>query len=333
MIVGVNRLSKVIFIAYFGKLNNYFNLWLRSCSYQKTFTFYLFTDDKTEYQYPSNVHPIYISFDDLRIRIQQLFDFPIHLPNPYKLCDYKVAYGDIFAEYVGGFDYWGYADLDVIFGRLETFLPDFFLNQYDKISECGHFTLFRNTDALRHFYRQNLSAMGFLDHREVFSSDRNFSFDEHGFGKGINFSLLAAGYKVFLRPITYADIVVGKRELRTTREEYEIESIKLFEKRKKHCMFLFSRGTLLQYAIVGNKICSREEMYIHLQKRPMINRARAEESFIIAPPNRILNSPKSQVTKSLLKRVDCGGTAAMIKRIARKVKTCLSRWFRLPKGR
>ena len=77
------------------------------------------------------------------------FDFSIYLDHPYKLCDYKPAYGYIFAEYAHGYDYWGHCDMtDCIFGNLRKFLSDDFLSGADKFMFLGHMTLYRNTDEI-----------------------------------------------------------------------------------------------------------------------------------------------------------------------------------------
>ncbi len=125
--------SICLVVLYFGKLPNYFNLWLTSCKYNKTINFLLFIDDETKYDYPDNVKVIYTTFENIKNQIQSKFDFNISLKKPYKLCDYKPAYGYIFNEYLEKYDFWGHCDLDVIFGNLRKFLSEEILMQNDKI--------------------------------------------------------------------------------------------------------------------------------------------------------------------------------------------------------
>lgn len=125
--------SICLVVLYFGKLPNYFDLWLTSCKYNKTINFLLFTDDKTKYDYPNNVEVIYTTFEGIRNQIQSKFDFKISLERPYKLCDFKPAYGYIFNEYLKEYDFWGHCDLDVVFGNLRKYLPEKILLNYDKI--------------------------------------------------------------------------------------------------------------------------------------------------------------------------------------------------------
>ena len=87
-------------IPYFGKLPNYFQLFLKSCSCNSDFNWIVFTDDVTEFQYPPNVRRVIISFEELRKIVKSKFDFETCLDRPYKLCDFKPAYGLIFEEYL-----------------------------------------------------------------------------------------------------------------------------------------------------------------------------------------------------------------------------------------
>ena len=71
-----------------------------------------------------------------KIYIQAKYDFSINLPSPYKLCDFKPAYGEIFNEFISSFDYWGYCDVDLIWGNIRKFLSNDLLDkEYDKIFE------------------------------------------------------------------------------------------------------------------------------------------------------------------------------------------------------
>ena len=76
----------------------------------------IITDIKEKYDYPDNVKVINMSFTELRKKVQSCFDFKIYLGKPYKLCDYKCAYGLIFEEYIKNYDFWGHCDLDCIYG-------------------------------------------------------------------------------------------------------------------------------------------------------------------------------------------------------------------------
>lgn len=290
-----SKYKKVLINVYFGKFNNYFDLFLESCSYQKSYTFLIFTDDNSNYNYPSNVRAIFVTFEEIKRRLDKMFNFDYVLDRPYKLCDYKVAYGDIFKEYLDGFDYWGYCDLDVVFGNLDKICPDTLLEQYDKISERGHFALFKNTKEMREAYK--MKANGTLDYKEVFSSPKIFGFDESWYEDGINHILTKNGYKVMLRPVIYADILKRPYGLHTIREIIEDSEEKQFELKKRKIFYRFLDGTLTQYSLVNNKIIEHEELYIHLLKRKMINNVTSKDSFLIVPRNKFINCRRDKKIK------------------------------------
>ena len=133
-------------VAYFGTLPSYFQVFLDSCRMNRNFDWLIFTNDTTEYNYPSNVHQIVMSFNECRQAVQKRFSFPVALKTPQKLCDYKCAYGYIFEDYLKDYDWWGHCDLDQIFGDLSVSVTEDRLNTLDKIYSLGHLTLYRNTD-------------------------------------------------------------------------------------------------------------------------------------------------------------------------------------------
>jgi hypothetical protein len=118
--------------------------------------------------------------------------FEVAVESGYKLCDFKPAYGLIFSDCIRGYDFWGYCDVDVIFGNIRAFMTDELLNEYDIISArhdylTGCFALYRNTAAMRELFKQS------KDCRKVFTNPRNFFFDEtnyafEAFDRGLHYS-------------------------------------------------------------------------------------------------------------------------------------------------
>ena len=67
-----------IVIPYFGKFPNYFPFFLKSCSYNPEFDWLIFTDNEISenpYFIPENVHVRQITFEKLKLIIQNKFDF------------------------------------------------------------------------------------------------------------------------------------------------------------------------------------------------------------------------------------------------------------------
>lgn len=319
-----SKYKKVLINVYLGKFNNYFDLFLESCKYQKSYTFLLFTDDRTNYDYPENVQVIFVTFEEIQERLKKIFDFDFVLDRPYKLCDYKVAYGEIFEDYLKGCDFWGYCDVDLIFGNLDKICNDELLDKYDKISERGHFSLYRNTKLLREAYKMH--AQGTLSYKEVFSSSKIFGFDESWYEDGINHILLKNGFNVMLRPINYADILKRPYGLRTIREIIEDCNEKKLELKKRKIFYHFIDGNIIQYSIVNHKILKNEELYIHLLKRRMINKVTTKDSFYIVPRNLLINAKRNKnITKLFFLRINENRT------FVEKIVVFIQRCFRFVK--
>jgi hypothetical protein len=76
------------------------------------------------------------------------------------MTDFMVAYGKIFEDYLKKFDFWGMmAGPDILFGRLDHFLPDSYLKDCDIFTDDpkfidGCFTLFRNKIGINKLYEQ-----------------------------------------------------------------------------------------------------------------------------------------------------------------------------------
>ena len=94
-----------LIIPYFGKLPKFFPYFLLTAKRNQKIDFLIYTDqniDQFEILNAENIEFKTLSFDDLRKKVQSKFDFEISLKTPYKLCDYKVAYGFIFEEELKG---------------------------------------------------------------------------------------------------------------------------------------------------------------------------------------------------------------------------------------
>ena len=146
-----------------------FDLWVNSCGYNKEILFIVFTDDTYKNVLPKNVLIKQMSFSALQQLVQSQFDFPIALDSPYKLCDYKPAFGYIFQDYLQNCSYWGHCDLDMILGDVNKFLPK---QDYDKISYLGHLCLYRNAPEITKAFM--LSSGKGITYRDIFSSNTLF---------------------------------------------------------------------------------------------------------------------------------------------------------------
>lgn len=163
-----------IIIPYFGTFPVQFKFWLQSAYNNPSVDFLLFTNNSLEVE--KNVKVIKIEFEDLKSDIQSKFNFDIKLSSPYKLCDYKGAYGYIFNEYIRNYDFWGFGDLDLVYGNIRSFITNDILSLYKIILGWGHLTFYENSEFCNLFFKEKVE--GFLHYKDVFSTERNFAFDE-----------------------------------------------------------------------------------------------------------------------------------------------------------
>ena len=95
-------------VPHFGARPAYFPLVVRSMAANPDVSWLLLTEQPVP-DAPPNVAVQLCEFEDLAKRIRSLFDFEISLEQPYKLCDFRPAFGEIFADELAGYDFWGTA--------------------------------------------------------------------------------------------------------------------------------------------------------------------------------------------------------------------------------
>lgn len=96
-----------------------------------------------------------------------------------KLCDYRPAFGEMYAEEIAGFDFWGHTDLDCVYGHLWEYVSDELLSGIDIYSNdpypqmCGPFSLYRASACSDLFRRHE-------EWRAIFEDPELHAFDETG---------------------------------------------------------------------------------------------------------------------------------------------------------
>lgn len=173
--------SIIIIIGYFGKMPWYFHYFLHSSKYNPDIQFYIITDQKIELNImPPNVFSELKSLDEIRQIASQKFGFTASLNHPYKFCDFRPALAYLFPEIIKGYDFWGYGDIDVIYGSIRNFLTTSILDSYDVISVRhdflpGAFSIFKNCQTVNELFKKS------KDFIKVFSSSKHYCFDETNF--------------------------------------------------------------------------------------------------------------------------------------------------------
>ncbi|MGN6196017.1 MAG: DUF6625 family protein [Ginsengibacter sp.] len=173
--------SIALIVCYYGKFPWYFSFFLHSCKYNPDVTFYIITDNEVKgHEIPQNVFIIKKSLQQFKQEATHKLGFEVKIDYPYKLCDFKPAYGFIFSEFIQPYDFWGYTDLDVIFGNIRSFITDELLNSYEFISVrhdilTGYFQLYKNKKEINNLFMES------KDYKTVFSSQKHYCFDETNF--------------------------------------------------------------------------------------------------------------------------------------------------------
>ncbi len=244
-----------VVIPYFGPLPATINACLSTMAYNKTVDFIFFTDQNRPAYAAENVKWYRIAFEQLKQLALQATGVKYPSNSPYKLCDYKPAYGDIFSEYVAEYDFWGWCDIDLVFGDIRAFITPQILEEYDVINKLGHFVLVKNTEKMRKMYQAPLSGGGAV-YRQVFKCKSNFSFDEGNTG-GYAFPNICYdnGVKIYYAP-HYLDVSMDTFAFQKSRGLQKISRVR------------YINGKLFAEHIDG---LQEEVLYAHFQGRNMLN--------------------------------------------------------------
>ena len=297
--------NKVCFIIpHFGRLQSYFQLFLKTCSYNKNFDWLLITDERTKYAFPQNVRVVHMSYQDNASLIQSKFDFPIALHKAYKLCDFRPAYGYIYSDFLKGYSHWGHCDTDVLMGCLDNFITDRLLDKSDKMFCLGHMTIYKNTEENNRIFMNSLHGVPVF--KDVLSSDVSCCFDEDWKDDHNIYTLYRkAGKSVFTKDCSLNIDFGSTRFVRVIYVGKEIPNNGhgfVYEKYKP-AVYLWDNGHIYRYFKENNELKKEEFMYIHLQRRKMKNKVDNQANIIKIVPNSFLPLEVDKVTLETFDRI------------------------------
>jgi len=175
---------------------------------------------------------------------------------PWRLSFFKPAYGEIFEKELEGYDYWGYCDLDLMWGNIMLFIDDAIERGYERIGTKGHSSLYKNSHEVN--IRYKTIAPNTYNYVDVFSGKINFSFDE---------DCMDAIYD-FLG-ISYCDCLIFAHLEKFESSFYITRLPKEQLHTNKYQVFVWSDGELTRHYIDGDKLRTQQFMYIHFFCRPM----------------------------------------------------------------
>lgn len=265
-------MNKCIFILpYFGKFNNYFNLFLKSCAANSDYSWIVFTDDDEPYEYPQNVKLVHMTFNEFSVLCEKKFSFKPSLPSPYKLCDLKPAFGYLFEEYIEGYKYWGHCDCDLLFGDLNKFIDPLLKNRYDKIFSLGHMVVYRNYKENNRRFMDALNGVSV--YKEAFSTPDIYAFDEVGAtvlnpkNNNIDSIFRNESRLVFRDDLSLNFSTQSDRFIRVNYNS----AIEKWEYNNAYIRCYWDNGSVISFEINknGHGLKRKEYPYVHMQSRRM----------------------------------------------------------------
>lgn len=246
--VQQNRIA--IIAVWFGTLPPYFPAWLLSAERNNDIDFLFFTDQRIEAS-ESNIRVIHSTLRQEAERAEKALREPVSITEAYKFCDVRPFFGVVYQEYLVGYDFWGYCDIDLVFGRIRSFLTDELLQRYDRFYEWGHFSLFRNNEKMARLYELPGSL---YSKRETLCGDVKVNAEEH---HGLN-RICERNHIAWYKEKDYADFWVCYSDLLLWNGMRNDE----------RQVFYWEDGHARRaYLDKDGKVRTDEYVYIHWQKR------------------------------------------------------------------
>jgi len=245
-------------IPYFGAFPAWMDYFLASCRKNESIDFILFSDNPEPVGWPENFHYHHISFDEYKKIVSDRLGISFNPTSAYKLCDIKPSLGFIHQDILQSYDFWGFCDIDVVFGDIRAFLTEKLLDEIDFFSAhgrrvAGHFAFMKNEQ------KYNESFFKAKNWRKVFEDQVHYCFDEK------HFSDLYLGFKNFPKSVSkvlnWILLPLSRRAL--FREEFSTPELRynwVDGSRNFPAEWYWKSGRLT------NDQSSREFLYLHFLK-------------------------------------------------------------------
>lgn len=288
--------SIVLIFPYFGKLPVQYKMWRESALRNPTVDFMFFTD--AEVKPAKNIIVHKMLFKEFKQLIQAVFDFPIVLDRPYILCDFKPVYGQALQQHIKKYDYWGYGDLDVVYGDLRAFFTDKILSRYKFFLGFGHLTLYSNDEETNNYFK--VIIPGYQDYRKVLTIHKQTFFDEYDH-KGT-----ADKWKECRTEDCFLDWQFDN--IAPPKQSYHMNSL---TRGWQQVLFEHIDNKLFMIRINNGNIEKKESLYAHFQHRGFMKDRVTDYNHFLITPGSIINFPKRFVIIQL--RILCRKRLLMTK--------------------
>ena len=182
--------SILLIVDYFAeRWPEWFPLFLESCARNPSIEWIIHTDCPESCAPPRNVSISKMTWSQYQAHVSHKLGIALQTDRRYKICDLRPAYGVIWEDEIARYDFFGWSDIDLVYGDLRHFLTDAVLahNVVSTHTWCfsGHLCLLRNRAWVRNAFRK------LPDWRRAMESRENLRYDEDHF------------FRVFVRPNRY----------------------------------------------------------------------------------------------------------------------------------
>ena len=251
-------------------------MWRESALHNPSVDFMFFTDADVEPAKNIIVHQM--QFCDFQQLVQNAFDFPIVLDRPYKLCEYKQAYGYILKDYINDYNFWGFGDLDLVYGDIRSFFTDNVLT-HKFLLGWGHLTLLHNDEDTNTYFMKQIA--GYQNYKDAFTTSKITFFDEYGFN----------GCSDKWRDCRPEDCWLEWPfdNVSKPKESYHFNSMTRWW---QQVIFEHIGNKLYMLRFNHGKLEKKESLYAHFQHRGFMKDSVTDYSHFLVTPRAIVDYPK-----------------------------------------
>lgn len=262
--------SVLFIIPYFGKFPLTYELWKESIRFNEHFKWLLITDQLVN-DAPDNLYVVHFAtFEKFINYVDDKLGYKTKICKPQKLPDLKPAYMFLFEnlinEYFGSykiFDFWGYTDMDMIYGNLQKYINDDVLSECDVFQIWGHLTLIRNTECLKTLFSQKYKNYSFKNSIRC----RNISIIDEG---PFLLQLQKEGYRIKADIDIIADI---------RREAFEFS---IHKSNYPSQRFYYNNGRVIRKYMDNDEEHEDEFMYIHFLHRTLYPYSLNKKDYLLS---------------------------------------------------
>jgi len=243
-----------ILCCYFGRFPSHMALALKTMSANSTVDWLIFSDQPSPTNPAPNIRFFSCSLGELSQRIEKCSGTRVAISRPYEVHVFRPCFGEVFAQNLTSYDFWGHCDLDVLWGDLRAFLTKEILESNDRVLIRGHLSLYRNTPQVNAAYK--LPIPGGQDFRKAFANPSTGQFDEW---KGVNLIFRYHNFPQY-HSNCIADIAPPSR---FTIPPFQTLSQPNFRDQ----IFYWYRGKVFRAFLYEGGVWDEEFAYIHFQQR------------------------------------------------------------------